>query len=199
MVNNFKGSYDATSHLVKNGYEHIAHLANSESLSITKERVAGYREALRDHGIDVVESNIKYCAHGGMLYQEVEEALDQIMKGDRLPQAVFAAGDKLTTGFLRYFKAKGIKVPGEIALAGFSNLDLTDLLNPSLTVVRQPAFEMGKAATDLLLSQVESKRPVSTFERVILEPELLIRDSSGGKKKQTPFAPLKGGISFSPF
>ena len=199
MVNNFKGSYDATSHLVKNGYKHIAHLANSESLSITKERVAGYREALRDHGIDVVESNIKYCAHGGMLYQEVEEALDQIMKGDRLPQAVFAAGDKLTTGFLRYFKAKGIKVPEEIALAGFSNLDLTDLLNPSLTVVRQPAFEMGKAATDLLLSQVESKRPVSTFQRVVLEPELLIRDSSGGKKKQTPLAPLKGGISYSPF
>src|SRR5687768_4421698 len=70
MVNNFKGSYDATSHLVKNGYKHIAHLANSESLSITKERVAGYREALIDHGIDVVESNIQYCAHGGMLYQE---------------------------------------------------------------------------------------------------------------------------------
>ncbi|HET9278707.1 MAG TPA: substrate-binding domain-containing protein, partial [Flavitalea sp.] len=81
-------------------------------------------------------------------------------------------------------------------VAGFSNLDLTDLLNPSLTVVRQPAFEMGKAAADLLLSQVESKRPVSTFQKVILEPELLIRDSSGGKKKGTPFAPLKGGVSY---
>ena len=198
MVNNFKGSYDATSHLIKNGYRHIAHLANSESLSITKERVAGYCEALRDHGIDVVQSNIKHCAHGGMIYQEVEEALDQIMKSDKLPQAVFAAGDKLTTGFLRYFKAKGIKVPEEIALAGFSNLDLTDLLDPSLTVVRQPAFEMGKAATNLLLGQVESKRPINTFQRVVLEPELFIRDSSGGKKKGTPLAPLKGGLSYSP-
>ena len=198
MVNNFKGSYDATSHLIKNGYKDIVHLANSESLSITRERVAGYCEALKDHGIDIVESNIKHCAHGGMIYQEVEEALDQIMKSDRLPQAVFAAGDKLTTGFLRYFKAKGIKVPEEIAVAGFSNLDLTDLLNPSLTVVRQPAFEMGKAAADLLLSQVESKRPINTFQKVILEPELLIRDSSGGKKKGTPLAPLRGDISYSP-
>lgn len=199
MVNNFKGSYDATSHLIKNGFRHIAHLANSESLSITKERVAGYCEALRDHGIDVVQSNIKHCAHGGMIYQEVEEALDQIMKSDKLPQAVFAAGDKLTTGFLRYFKAKGIKVPEQIALAGFSNLDLTDLLDPSLTVVRQPAFEMGKAATNLLLGQVESKRPVNTFQKVVLEPELFIRDSSGGRKKGTPLAPLKGGLSYSPF
>lgn len=183
VVNNFKGSFDATSHLIKNGYRHIAHLANSESLSITKERVAGYREALRSHGIDVVESYIRYCAHGGMLYQEIEEALDQIMKNEKLPQAVFAAGDKLTTGFLRYFRAKNIKVPEEIALAGFSNLDLTDLINPSLTVVRQPAFEMGKAATNLLLSQIESKRPVQEFQKTILEPELLIRDSSGVKLK----------------
>lgn len=187
VVNNFKGSYDATSHLIKNGYRHIAHLANSESLSITKERAAGYREALRDHGIEVVESYIKYCAHGGMIYQEIEEALDQIMRNDKLPQAVFAAGDKLTTGFLRYFRAKNIKVPEEIALAGFSNLDLTDLINPSLTVVRQPAFEMGKAATNLLLSQIESKRPVQEFQKTILEPELLIRDSSGVKLKSLRF------------
>ncbi|MBC7828966.1 MAG: LacI family DNA-binding transcriptional regulator [Chitinophagaceae bacterium] len=192
MVNNFKGSFDATSHLIKNGYRHIAHLANSDSLSITRERAAGYCEALKHHGIEVDESYIKYCAHGGMLYQEVEEALNLIMKHERLPQAVFAAGDKLTTGFLRYFKAKGIKVPEQIALAGFSNLDLTDLLNPSLTVVRQPAFEMGKAATNLLLSQVESKRPVNTFQKIVLEPELLIRDSSR-PPHVTPLVPLKGG------
>jgi LacI family transcriptional regulator len=181
MVNNFKGSYDATTHLINNGYRQIAHLANSESLSITKERIAGYREALTHHGIEVVESYIQHCAHGGMIYEEVEQALDQIMKQKVKPQAVFAAGDKLTTGFLRYFKAKGNKVPEDIAVAGFSNLDLTDLLNPALTVVRQPAFEMGKAATNLLLSHIESKRPLSGFQKIVLEPELLIRDSSAGK------------------
>ena len=132
MVNNFKGSFDATSHLIKNGYRHIAHLANSDSLSITKERIAGYREALKHHGDEIIESNIQHCAHGGMIYQEVEQALDQMLQQKVIPDAVFAAGDKLTTGFLRYFKAKGIKVPEDIALAGFSNLDLTDLLNPSL-------------------------------------------------------------------
>jgi LacI family transcriptional regulator len=166
--------------LINNGYRQIAHLANSDSLSITKERVEGYREALRKNGIEINESYIKYCAHGGMIYQEVENALDEMMKELQIPQAVFAAGDKLTTGFLRYYKAKGIRIPEQMALAGFSNLDLTDLLSPSLTVVRQPAFEMGKAATNLLLSQVESKRPVTGFQKIVLDPELLIRDSSGG-------------------
>lgn len=180
VVNNFQGSFDATSLLIKNGYRHIAHLANSESLSITRERLNGYCEALRQHGISVDESHIQYCAHGGMIYSEVEEALDHIMKRQNIPQAVFAGGDKLTTGFLRYSRAKGIKVPDEVAVAGFSNLDLTELLSPSLTVVRQPAFEMGKTAAELLLSQVEAKRPVSSFQTIVLEPELTIRDSSGG-------------------
>lgn len=181
MVNNFKGSYDATTHLINNGHHHIAHLTNSDSLSITKERIAGYREALAHNGIDIVESYIQHCAHGGLIYEEVENALDKIMQHDIAPQAVFAAGDKLTTGFLRYFKAKGVKVPQDIAIAGFSNLDLTDLLNPPLTVVVQPAFEMGKAATNLLLSHIESKRPPTDFQKIVLEPQLLIRDSSGGK------------------
>lgn len=181
IVNNFKGSFDAVAHLINNGYRHIAHLANSESLSITKERIAGYREALKQHGIEVVDTYIQHCAHGGMIYEEVEQALDRIMQHDVIPQAFFAAGDKLTTGFLRYFKAKGVRVPEDIAIAGFSNLDLTDLLNPSLTVVRQPAFEMGKAATNLLLGHIESKRPQAAFQKIVLEPELLIRDSSGGR------------------
>lgn len=186
VVNNFKGSYDATALLIKNGYRHIAHLANSESLSITQERVDGYRKAMNDHNVEVEESYIKYCAHGGMIYSEVEQALDELMKHKIIPEAVFAAGDKLTTGFLRYFKAKEIKVPDQIALAGFSNLDLTDLLNPSLTVVRQPAFEMGKAAAELLLSQVESKRPVSNFQKIVLEPEMMIRESSGTAPSNKP-------------
>jgi LacI family transcriptional regulator len=61
---------------------------------------------------------------------------------------------------------------------GFSNLDLTDLLSPSLSVVRQPAFEMGQIATELLLQLIESKRPVRDFEKRVLPLQLLPRESS---------------------
>jgi LacI family transcriptional regulator len=65
-----------------------------------------------------------------------------------------------------------------VALIGFSNLDLTDLLSPSLSVVRQPAFEMGELSTELLIQLIESKRPVKDFERKILPPQLFIREST---------------------
>jgi DNA-binding LacI/PurR family transcriptional regulator len=72
-------------------------------------------------------------------------------------------------------------VPNEIALAGFSNNDLTELLNPSLTIIKQPAFEMGEIATTFLIRLIESKRPVTDFETLTLATELLIREST--KKK----------------
>ena len=86
--------------------------------------------------------------------------------------------DKLTTGCLKTLMRRGIIVPEDIALVGFSNSDITELLNPPLTVVRQPALEMGKAATELLLQLIESKRPVTQFENRVLTPELIIGKSS---------------------
>ena len=178
IVDNFKGAYDATEHLIKSGYRHIAALAGSEYLSITKERLGGYRKALEDHGIPYDEHYIQHCLHGGMLYNEVENALSELLKLKKKPDAIIASADKLTTNCLRYFKKRKIKVPDDVALIGFSNLDLTDLLSPSLSVVRQPAFEMGELSTELLIQLIESKRPVKDFERKVLPPQLFIREST---------------------
>lgn len=178
IVDNFKGAYDATKHLLDNGHQHIANLAGSPHLSITKERLGGYRKALEDHGLNYQESYTEFCLHGGMLYEEVEAALNRFTSLHQIPDAIVASADKLTTNCLRYFKSKGIKVPEEVALMGFSNLDLTDLLSPSLSVVKQPAFEMGQLATELLLQLIESKRPITEFEYKVLPLELMIRESS---------------------
>lgn len=184
IVDNFKGAYDATAHLINSGYRNIAALAGSEYLSITKERVAGYTQALNDHGLQVNSNHIRHCLHGGMLYNEVEHALNELLKLDNKPDAIIASADKLTTNCLRYFRKRKIKVPEDVAVIGFSNLDLTDLLSPSLSVVRQPAFEMGQLSTELLIQQIESKRPIRDFERRTLPPQLFIREStdrSGGE------------------
>jgi LacI family transcriptional regulator len=181
-VDNYKGAYDATSELIKNGHQNIAMLAGSEFLSITKERVAGYHQALTDHKIAFDASQIEYCLHGGMNYQEVENALGTLLANNNKPSAVIASADKLTTNCLRYFKSKGLEVPNDIAMIGFSNLDLTDLLSPSLSVIRQPAYEIGQVAIELLIKQIENKRPTTEFEKIILPPQMIIRESSGAKK-----------------
>jgi LacI family transcriptional regulator len=118
---------------------------------------------------------------GGMQFSEVEEAINRLMVSKQKPDAIFATSDKLTTGCLKTLNRRGIRVPDDMALVGFSNTDIAELINPSLTVVRQPAMEMGQAAMELLLQLIESKRPITQFEKRILSPTLITGDSSRKK------------------
>ncbi len=188
VADNYKGAYDATRHLIDTGYTKIAHLASSPHLSISIERLNGYKAALTDNGIPVNESYIKYCSHGGMIYTELEEAVKALVQLKDRPDAIFSAGDRLTLSCLTALKSIGLTIPDDIAIVGFSNSGLVDLFTPALTVIKQPAFEMGQVATELLIKLIESKRPVTEFEKVVLQTEIQIRDSSAGKtmKKNTP-------------
>ncbi|MEN9599805.1 MAG: hypothetical protein RL596_2124 [Bacteroidota bacterium] len=178
IVNNKRGAYDATSQLIKNGFKNIACVASSSYLSITKERIQGYIDALIDNNIAINDEFIEYCAHGGMLYDEVETAMKKLMKSKKKPDAIIACSDKITTNLMRYCKKEKIIIPQKLGLIGFSNLDLTELLSPSLSVVRQPAADMGKKAAELLLSMIESKRAVTEFQTVVLPAEIHERESS---------------------
>ncbi len=178
IVDNFKGAYDATTHLIKCGYERIASVNNAAVLSIAKERLAGYKAALEDNGYRVNDDLIKYCRHGGMIISEVEEAVKGLLSLKEKPDAFFASADKLTTGCLRILKASGLSIPADIGLIGFLNSELSELLEPPLSVIKQPAFEMGEVATELLLRLIESKKPVTDFETRILSTELIIRGST---------------------
>jgi len=178
IADNYKGAYDATTHLIRNGYRRIATVSNPEVLSITRERLAGYKAALADNGIGVEEELIKYCRHGGMILSEVEDAVNELLQLKNRPDAIFASADKLTTNCFRLLRTNGIAVPADMGLIGFSNSDLTELLDPPLSIIKQPAFEMGEISMELLLQLIESKRPVTEFETRVLSTELLIRGST---------------------
>ncbi len=109
---------------------------------------------------------------------EIEEGIKELLKMKQKPDAVFAVSDRLTMGTLSALKKAGIKIPDDMGVVGFSNSDIIDLLQPSLTAVKQPAFEMGQIATELLIELIESKRPVTDFKNKILKAELLVRESS---------------------
>jgi len=183
-IDNYQGAYDATRYLIENGYKEIAAIANSEILSITKDRLAGYKAALADHGISEKESFIKFCEHGGLNLSEVEQVVSELISVEPRPDAILALGDKLTTGTLRILKAQKLRVPDDIGLIGFSNSDTTELIEPPLSIIKQPAFEMGEIATDLLIQLIESKRPVTEFEKRELAPQLIIRESAKNIKNK---------------
>ncbi len=182
-VDNYKAAYEATTHFIKNGYTKIACIANASYLSITKERVGGYTAALKDHNIAVNPDNIFFCLHGGLVYEEIADIMFQAMNTKNKPDAILATSDKITTSVLRYCQQQNIAIPKQVGLVGFSNVELTDLLAPSLTVVKQPAYEMGRIAAELLIKQIESKRQIKDFEDVVLATELHQRASSEKKAK----------------
>ncbi len=184
VVENYKGAYDATKHLIDAGYTRIAHVTNSAHLSITKERLEGYKAALADNKLPYNEAYIKYCNHGGMIFAEIEDAIKELTALKESPDAIFCASDRLTTSCLTALKALKIKLPEEMGLVGFTNSALVELIEPSVTAVKQPAFEMGQTATELLIQLIESKRPVTEFETRVLETELFIRHSSAPKTKK---------------
>lgn len=171
ISNNFKGAFEATEHLIANGYRKIAHLTNSKSLSITKERLAGYQSALKKHHIPYEENLVKFSEYGGMHIQEIEAAIDVLFEQEF--DAIFVSGDKLSTGYLMYSKKKYPKLTNKIAIAGFTNSNVVSIFSPSLTVVRQSAFEMGKIATELLIKMIEAKTPITEYATTILETALI--------------------------
>lgn len=177
VANNYLGAFHATEHLIYQGFKKIAHITSSPYLSISQERLNGYKAALEKHGLAFNESLVKYCNHGGMIVAEVEDALNSLYKSKTKPDAIFAAGDRLTLvcfSILKTMKQKKFE-PG---FAGFTNTKVGDLISPALTVVRQPAFEIGQTAIELLIQMIESKRPVTEFETRVLETNLVIRESS---------------------
>jgi DNA-binding LacI/PurR family transcriptional regulator len=119
-----------------------------------------------------------------MIFSEIEEAMNKLFLLKQKPDAIFTTSDKLTLGCMKTISRRGLMIPDDIAIAGFSNTDIAELINPPLTLVRQPAEEMGRAATELLVQLIESKRPVTEFEKRVLIPELQVRGSSVPTEKK---------------
>lgn len=168
---NFSGAFKATELLIKSGCKKIALLANAPQLSITNERLLGYKKALANYQISFKPELVKTCYKGGSDYQEVEDTVKEWLSMPEKPDAIFIGSDRISISCIRALKKLNFD-PKEIKIAGFSNSDIVDLLQPSISYVRQKAFEMGQIAVDMLLKLIKSKYPVIEFETKILDTEL---------------------------
>ena len=178
IADNYNGGYRATKHLIESGYRKIAHITSPPNISITKERLAGYMDALADANIKLPGNYIKYCLHGGRDISEIENALDELLKLDHKPDAIFTTSDRITTTVYYLLKKLKLLIPEEIAIVGYTNTTLADILTPSLSSVYQPGFEIGQKATEMLLNLIRSKNPVTEFETLVLPVHLFERESS---------------------
>ncbi len=179
VVDDFTGGYQATEHLIKQGYKKIAHLAGPKSLVLTRDRHAGYMKALEDHGVKYDESIVLY----GFISDEkpAREAMTKLIKKHN-PDAVFAASDVSAMGAMNAATGLGMKVPDEFGVVGFSNWQFTSITHPSLSTIEQRGFEMGQKAAELLIKELNSEE--ETFldsETIKLTTRLIHRESSNKK------------------
>ncbi len=180
-ANNYLGAFHATEHLITQGFKKIAHITSAPYLSITIERLKGYSDALAKHNIEFDESLIKNCGHGGMILEEIDEAFAELFKSKNKPDAIFTASDRITT--LSFSALKKMNLKKKLGFIGFCNTKVGELFSPTMSVVKQPAFEIGQVAIEMLIDMIESKRPVTDFKTKILDTELIIRESSVQKGK----------------
>ncbi|HNV31042.1 MAG TPA: substrate-binding domain-containing protein, partial [Cyclobacteriaceae bacterium] len=138
-----------------------------------------YTDALTENKMEVKDSLIVNCPSG--TFEEGKRATNKLLSQNIIPDAIFANNDPMAMGSMMAIKEKGLKIPEDVAIVGFSNWFFGELMEPSLTTVDQPGFEMGQEAARLLIRQIEMKDKEDFEpqpETKILKTKLIIRNSS---------------------
>ena len=174
-VDDFQGAYQLVCHLIERGYHRIAHIAGPSNILIGYEREKGYREALRQHGI---EADDRLIVRGGYRNQDGITGARQLLALPDRPDAIFCVNDPVALGAFTVIREMGLRIPKDVALAGFSNNPISSLIEPPLTTVDQMSYEIGKSAVTLLLEQIE--KGVDKIAPVVLvkPTQLIIRKST---------------------
>ncbi len=174
-TNDFESGYTATEHLIQQNCRKIAFLSISKSLSISNKRLEGYLEALHDYKIKPNKRDIISCTNDADLnYKLILKLLSQKDKAN----GIVATVEKLTGPVYKACEELKLKIPEDVKFLCFSNLETASILNPSLTTITQPAFEMGKTAATLLFKALEKPDFNLTKESLVIPSELLIRKST---------------------
>jgi len=179
LNDNRLGAYEATTHLCELGHRRIVHLTGPKEISSVRERLAGYRQALEEYDIPfdpelVLRCNLKL--EGGC--RQAKTALPVLSPR---PTAVFAYSDLLAIGVLKALRELGLRVPQDIALVGYDDIEFAPFVEPPLTTVAQLVYEIGQKGTEILLEKINwPEEGEWTPQRVVFKPELRIRASSGG-------------------
>lgn len=181
VADNAGGTFEATAHLLQSGRRRIAHITSQPGLSITKERLKGYRDALEQFGVLFDPNLVRHCYYSP---QEVEDNLDALFSMPAPPDAFLTVSDRLALGYYAALKRRNIRIPEDVAFVGFSNLNAAELLYPAMSTVVQPAFQMGQQAAGLLLDLIEQKPKSPVFREEQLPTRLFVRESSGGVKSE---------------
>jgi LacI family transcriptional regulator len=184
VIDDFLGAYKAVDHLIKQGCKRIAHFTGIQKVSIYRERLRGYKEALLKNNIPFDQSLVM---ESNMQLEDGRKSMEKLLKLAKPVDGVFSASAFGAMGALQVCKERGIAIPKEVAIVAFSNENFTSFSDPALTTVEQHSLEMGNTAADLFFEQLRAKASDKKFmpQKIVLTPTLIIRESSlkSGKRE----------------
>jgi LacI family transcriptional regulator len=185
FIDNYKAGYNITAHLIEQGCKRILHIGGNQLRNVYIDRFNGYKQALADNNIpfdkDLLIINDLSVIAGA-------EAARAILKMPEMPDAVFAANDTCAISCMQVLKKDGIKIPGDIAFAGFNNDPTSCVIEPNLTTIDYKGYEMGEVAAKILIGHLDNNNDLQQTHSLILRSELIVRESS---LKKTNHLPLK--------
>ena len=174
LFNDYKWAMFATEHLIRQGYRNIYHFQGIKTLTLSRERRRGFMDAHRKHKLIVEPHQV---ITSGFFMEDGENIAKKLIENNTIPDAIFAANDQLAIGAMNIFKKNGYKVPKDVAFIGFSESKMGSIVEPPLSSVKQPTFEIGKKAAQLLLDHIESGKNYIP-QTIVLDGQLNIRASS---------------------
>jgi LacI family transcriptional regulator len=176
VIDDYKGAYMATEHLISKGYKRIAHIAGPRHLKNFYDRINGYREALRDNNINIDRSLVY---DGNVSIESGKEGAQYFLSLPDPPDAIFATEDFTALGVIKELKERNIRIPQDFGVIGFANEQFGEHITPTLSTVDQQTIQMGKSALSLLLDLID-KRGAAELQgqKIVLEPLLICRHSS---------------------
>lgn len=178
-TDDYDSGFTATDHLIKNGCKRIAFMSISQNLSISKKRMNGYLDALKKNKIERENSLIVSCIGD---HEENKDCIRKLLKRKNRPDGIFASVEKLAIATYEVCEELKLKIPQDVKVICFSNSQTVALLNPSLTTITQPAYEMGQEAASILFKLVEKKGHHFLKEQTMLNSTLIQRNSTKSRR-----------------
>lgn len=178
-IDDYLSSFKVVEHLLKQGCKRIAHIGGSKHTRIYRHRNEGYIDALKKYNLPVEDELI---LENKLKIEDGRKAMEDLLKLENRPDAVYAAGDFAALGALQVLQENNISIPDEIAVVGFSNEAFTSLVTPTITSVEQHSETIGRIAAETFLDRINNPNKKVKLNKIILDSELIIRASSNRNK-----------------
>jgi len=175
-VDNILGGFLAVEHLIRLGHKRIGVIGGSAESSVGRERLEGGKKALETYGL---EQRGDFFLEGNFLKKSGYQRAKQFLKMAEMPTAIFATNDYMALGVYQAILEEGLRIPEDVALIGFNDIEFSSMRGIELTTIGKKKFEMGAIAVEILVEKIEKGDDRQSAKEIFLMPELIIRKTCG--------------------